>query len=298
MAIFQNQGPKSFGGGEALSSLAGSINDETQQRLKNKLQLALESSRIQQESEQRQKQMMLENQFNTISGPQLNAGLGVMGAKPLTPDQSAAYSNGVNKTTADTLFKGAASLNKPVSQSLGLRDNQFWEKQWVDTGKEMNISKASSRTPLGVAVTNNVRSQRASKLLNSSGTFTPQDLNLITTDISAIMKGGSPDEQLLRQQQYGSFYANGINLLQKITANPQNLNVPEVRQHLRDVVNGVISVDNGVIQDHVSNIESQRKDVISRRPNDWAKLKEKALGSSSNTSSGSSRDEVRKALGL
>lgn len=66
MAIFQNQGPKSFGGGEALSSLAAGINDETQQRLKNKLQLAMESARIQQESQARMQEAIQTHQLNQV----------------------------------------------------------------------------------------------------------------------------------------------------------------------------------------------------------------------------------------
>lgn len=161
--------------------------------------------------------------------------------------------------------------------SLGLRDEQFWEKQWVDTGKELDVTKATSRQPLGIAVTNNQKAGRAMKLLDSKKTFTPQDLSLITTDLTAMMKGGSPDEELLRQQQYPSYYQSGVNLLQRITNKPQELNSPEVKQHLREIVQGIVEVDNQVIRDHVDSVESSRSDVIARRPKDWEQAKAKAL---------------------
>lgn len=167
--------------------------------------------------------------------------------------------------------------SKPAPQALNVRDSQFWEKQWVDTGKDMDTSKASSRTPLGVATTNNQKAGRAMKLLNSKGTFTPQDQSLVTTDLTAMMKGGSPDEELLRQQQYGNLYTDAVTLLQRVTSSPQDLNLPEVRQHLGDIVKGIVQVDNQVIQGHVENVESTRADVIAKRPKDWEKLKGKTL---------------------
>lgn len=165
----------------------------------------------------------------------------------------------------------------PPKASLGLRDEQFWQKQWVDTAKDMDLSKASSRTPLGVATTNNMKAGRALKLLDSNKTFTPQDMSLITTDLTAMMKGGSPDEELLRQQQYGNLQTSGVQLLQKILSKPENLNTPEVKQHLREIIKGIVEVDNGVIRGHIDNIESGRADVIAKRPKDWEKLKAKAL---------------------
>jgi hypothetical protein len=141
----------------------------------------------------------------------------------------------------------------------------------------MDLTKASSRTPLGVAVTNNMKAGRAMKLLNQKGLYTPQDQSLVTTDLTAMMKGGSPDEELLRQQQYGNLYTSGVSLLQRITSKPQDLNLPDIRQHLRDVVKGIIEVDNQSIKDHVDTVESGRADVISKRPKDWETLKAKAL---------------------
>lgn len=274
MAINQQQS-ETFGNGIA-ESLQKNLFDPEQQRQKAKLALAMESSRLQQEDQIRQHQMRLGNQLSQVPGNQAGMALGMVGANSEEQDRVSGMGP-FHPATLDTLIKARAGQNRPVSASLGLRDNQFWQKQWVDTGKDMDISKASSRTPLGVAATNNVKSQRALKLLNSDKTFTPQDLNLVTTDVSSIMKGGSPDEQLLRQQQYGTYYGNGIQLLQQITANPRNLNVPGIRQHLKDVIEGVIGVDNGVINDHINSIESTRADVISRRPKDWENLKNKVL---------------------
>lgn len=165
----------------------------------------------------------------------------------------------------------------PAPASLGLRDEQFWAKQWVDAAKDMDVTKASSRTPLGVATINNQKSARATQLLNSKKAFTPQDLNLITTDLAAMMKGGSPDEELLRQQQYGNYYTQGVSLLQRLTSKPQDANLPEVKEHLKDVINGIVQVDNQVIKDHVDNVESGRADVIAKRPKDWEKLKSNVL---------------------
>lgn len=173
--------------------------------------------------------------------------------------------------------KFISEQSAPLKASLGIRDEQFWQKQWVDTAKDMDISKASSRTPLGVATTNNMKAGRALKLLDSKKTFTPQDMSLITTDLTSMMKGGSPDEELLRQQQYGNLQTSGIALLQQILSKPENLNTPEVKQHLREIIKGIVEVDNGVIRGHIDSIESGRADIIAKRPKDWEKLKAKAL---------------------
>lgn len=170
--------------------------------------------------------------------------------------------------------KGAAAKS-----SVGLRDEQYWRKAWVNAGKDMDLNSSSSRTPLGVAVRNNMSGGRAMKLLegNRDTPFTPQDQSLITTDIAAIMKGASPDEELLRQQQYPSLYKSGVELLQKITGKPQELNNPEVKKHLAEVVRGIVDVDNKVIQDHVDSMESKHQDVREKRPKDWEVMKAKAL---------------------
>lgn len=178
-------------------------------------------------------------------------------------------------------IKGTISKDAKA-QTLNVRDQQFWEKQWVDTGKDMDLGKASSRSPLGVAVSNNMKAGRALKLLDAKlkdqkYKFTPQDLSLITTDLTAMMKGGSPDEELLRQQQYGNISSQATGLIQRLSSSPQDLNVPEVKQHLRDIIKSIVEVDNQVINDHVSSVESTRADVIGKRPKDWEKIKAKAL---------------------
>lgn len=169
----------------------------------------------------------------------------------ITPQQEKQLSDAYNKKIG-----GGATL--------GLRDSQFWEKQWVDAGKDLDLTKAISRSPLGLAVRNNMSASRATKLLNTDKKFTPQDLKLVTTDLAAIMKQGTPDEELLRQQQYPTIYGNIKELWQKITANPQDLNVPEIRRHLRDVINGVIDVDNQTIKDHIDNVKSTRQETFSK----------------------------------
>lgn len=192
------------------------------------------------------------------------------------------------KSFAEKMF----TAQKPPSASVGLRDEQFYKKQWVDTAKEMDLSKASSRTPLGQAVTNNMKSMRGMKLLDTKGKFTPEDKSLVVTDLAAMMKQGAPDIELIRSQNYGSLYENFKELQQKITANPQNLDIPEIRQHLKEVINGIIEVDNNIIKGHVDNIESGRSDVIAKRPEDWKKLKEKTLSSIHTGGSGPKVGEV------
>ena len=122
-----------------------------------------------------------------------------------------------------------------------------------------------------------MKAGRGIKLLNSDKMYTPQDESLVTTDLTAIMKGGSPDEELLRQQQYGSLYKRGTELLQKITGNPKNLNDMEVRAHLRDVINGVKEIDNDVIKNHIDSLESTYADTIANHPKQWDAYKAKQL---------------------
>lgn len=162
--------------------------------------------------------------------------------------------------------------------NLGEKSAQFDERQWVKLGQEANLQEASSRKPLGVAVLNNMKAGRGMKLImDPTRQYTPQDESLITTDLTSIMKGGSPDEELLRQQQYGSYYKSGIQLLQKITGNPQSLNDPDIKAHLRDVIQGIREIDNEAIKNHFDALESQYMDAIKRRPDAWDKLKAKQL---------------------
>lgn len=190
---------------------------------------------------------------------------------------------------------------KPAT-GASLKDSQFKEKNWINLGKELDLPKASSRQPLGVAVTNNQKAGRAMDLLNRKGTFTPQDQSLVTTDLTAMMKGGSPDEELLRQQQYGSLYSNGVSLLQRITSNPQDLNIPEVRQHLKEVVQGIVKVDNQTIHGHLDSLEDTYKEAIKQNPKDYEKAKARALKfiheeSPADAGKGSAADYL-KGLGL
>lgn len=131
MAIFQTQGPKSFGGGEALSSLAGNINDETQQRLKNKLQLALESTRIENEQKAKQAQAAFEFQQQAIPGGAAGAYLGAVGI-PQEGQQAVANQGPIQPNVLDTLIKGGAAMS--ASKAKGqkpLRDHYTDEKGMI-----------------------------------------------------------------------------------------------------------------------------------------------------------------------
>lgn len=162
-------------------------------------------------------------------------------------------------------------------KTISLKDEQLLKKQWVSAGKDMDINTASSRSPLGVAVTNNQKASRAMKLLNTKGTFTPEDKRLITTDLAAMMKGGVPDKDSEAGQKYGSLLEDFVGVAAKVTASPKNLDVPEIRNHLREVMRGIVDVDNTTIKDHIDQMDSKYMDAAAWRPKEWEKMRGKAL---------------------
>jgi hypothetical protein len=147
------------------------------------------------------------------------------------------------------------------------------EKTALTLAQHINSLTATSRTLLGVAATNNMKSDRALLLLQDPDIDVTQK-DAAVTDFLSVMKQGSPDEQQLKKGMYGSLYEKGLELAQSVTGQPMQYKDTAVIDKLVKMFEGFKSIDNNVVDDNLGVYAAAAKGFISRNPEQWNKMAE------------------------
>ncbi len=159
----------------------------------------------------------------------------------------------------------------PRKEANAIKQEQFDETQWNKLGKAVNSLDKGSRTAVGMAATGNQRAARALALLDNPNMDTVLK-KYVEADLAGIMQGGAPHEQMLRQQGYDNLVTTYANLKQKLTSEPQAIKVPEIRQQLKDTIQGIIAVDNDVLDTNVGIAKESYLKAIKNDPKRFERL--------------------------
>lgn len=187
MAIYQPQYKTPLQGlveGVSKGYEEGFVKPEEERR-KYKLELAMKSSLIEQENQNRMQQMAQQNQLEQVSGPQAEASLGVLG-KTLTSQQRAAFEPGLNKGVLGGIMSGTAK-----EQSANLRNGRV-STRIVFKGNQSFIQKRDQAGNLVGEETIGINpsfQKEAAKVDADFGSVEPI-LNRLS---SAVEKFNSPD---------------------------------------------------------------------------------------------------------
>jgi hypothetical protein len=133
------------------------------------------------------------------------------------------------------------------SRANDIREIQFRENKWAQLEKELNALKVTARSAVGVSAIGNQRAARALDLLNNPG-MTTQLLEYVNSDLGGIMAGGVPHVEMLNRTTFGkNLVSNWANLKQRISSEPSAINIPEIRALLKETIQGILQVDNEVL---------------------------------------------------
>ena len=173
----------------------------------------------------------------------------------------------------------AGYLGVKVSQ----KQEQFDEMQWPKLVKAVNPLSASSRSAIGVAANSNMRADRALDILYDKHTTANEIKALVDADILAIMKGGVPDAEQLKNGLLNTFGADLQDKMQYWSNNPQEFDNPAVRNRLIEITKGLNHIDNSIIDKNLGMGAASYIPLIQRHPDWWAKVASATQAIGSNT---------------
>jgi hypothetical protein len=134
-----------------------------------------------------------------------------------------------------------AGADKALSWADVMSANQGLRRESLDLRKGEQAARASGKFDNDKIIKSSTEQQNKMSLakhtLETAPVLTPQILNEIQSDIAtAISTGGSHAASLEHQKQFSSYAIDFANLKQRITNRPQDIQSPEVRQYMADLV--------------------------------------------------------------
>jgi len=163
---------------------------------------------------------------------------------------------------AQRMIRDAVKQEAGQERRFGLMEETRNMLYWSKLQTAMNIYNAPAARAIGQASVNNMRADRALKLLDKDGDLTPPEYDIIANDLAAIFKGGVPDIISLDHQRYSTLMSDLASKLQYFKSSIQPVHLPEVRKRLRDVTMDVKKVDNEVIKDYLTSVATGYEDTI------------------------------------
>lgn len=163
----------------------------------------------------------------------------------------------------------ASKANRQYTQTLkqGQIDNQkqqFNAREEDKIGKEVNALSTNSRSALGLAGRNLIAADRALGVLDMK-TVTPQDLNSVSADISGIISG-TPTVSGTRHQEYNTLAKSASGFWQTLTSNPTDVNAPQIKQHLKDVIQKMRDISTDTINKNMEAVKSAHPTFVKNNP--------------------------------
>jgi hypothetical protein len=176
----------------------------------------------------------------------------------------------VPKTPTLKTPSGPRGITPAAGARLSQQKDQFEEKQWQALAKSINQLTSTSRSVVGQAATANLRGIRALDRLKSA--TTPQDLQLVNVDIAGIMKGGVPDKEEMQTTNYQNLATKWANLQQYLLSKPVNVDVPEVKKKLTDIITGFMEIDNNVFEKNTGVAKAAFSKIIKKDPQRFSQM--------------------------
>ncbi len=169
--------------------------------------------------------------------------------------------------------------------------NTEWDK--LDKITDPNI--ATNRSPLGMAGRANMAADRALTTLNQPD-VTNQEAGNVMADIASIYQSGNPTEFGMSEQGYRTIYAQAAGFKQWVTGQPQDALPDEIKDRLKNVLQGMKNTNTKVIKQNLNYIEKAHKNLIQKDPNKWNDIKSSLLTDLGDSSNGA--QSTLKAAGM
>jgi hypothetical protein len=160
--------------------------------------------------------------------------------------------------------------------ALSEKQDQFDERQKERLGAKVNNLNAGSRKALGVATINNLRADRFIQTTHQK-TLTSQDYSNLVADLQGIYKGGVPDQVMLQHGDYNSIQRKAAEILGAIEGKPENVNTPEIKQHLLELTKDIKEIDNKVITGNLGIEGAVYSRLIEKYPDWWEGVKKQVI---------------------
>jgi hypothetical protein len=225
--------PDIVAGIEANPNLKTAIGMQLQNELKNaQMQntAAINQYRQEQENQRNDKNIGSREDWHNMLAPIL---------QQKADQQGAAIDQRINKSIAGA---SASSEKQDFAKTKWLAD------QWQKFNKAVDPLTSSSRQAIGQSGINNIRAERVIETMqNPNIVKDPVVYKQAMLDLAGIFKGGVPDVGQEKQQSYDNIKTGLGSLIQKITANPQEIDQPEVKTQILNMVSSLKDVDNEVI---------------------------------------------------
>lgn len=167
--------------------------------------------------------------------------------------------NNASTATLENILKGIEGmanrqlssdyLNHAKQVTKDAKDRVQDDKDRSTFEKNVNASRASSRSVLGKAAQAQVSVDRLLDIVNNPNA-TAQDMSSVSSDLSQVISGAATISGSAHQEykNLATDYANGINY---IFSHANAVNIPEVKAHVADVANKMRDISSKVIQNNI-----------------------------------------------
>jgi len=173
---------------------------------------------------------------------------------------------------AQRMIRDAVKQEAGQERRYGLIEDTRDIKNWITLGKDINVSNAPAARAIGQAAVNNMRADRALKLLKGKRELTKNEYEFVVSDLAAIFKGGVPDIVSLEHQRYDSIKADVTEVIQYITSKPQEVSTPKTRNRLLDITNEIKDVDNDIILNYMDSVAAGYDYLVKENPERFARM--------------------------
>lgn len=165
------------------------------------------------------------------------------------------------------------------------KQNANDDKELAKMSTEINGLKASSRSAVGSAANAKVKAQRMIDILNDPNA-TPQDMQSAAADLNSIVSNTTTMSGT-EHQTYNNLqteYANGV---QYLLNRPHAADVPQVKQHMKDVANRMVGISDQVIAQNAGTVKAGHAGYVKRHPDEWQDLLNSTSAAAGGSTSGS-----------
>lgn len=165
-----------------------------------------------------------------------------------------------NDFNYDKLAAGADSNKAKATQKQASDD----EREVAKASKEANGLSASSRSVVGNAEKIKFAAKRLNDILDDPNA-TPQDMSAVAADMNGLI-AGTTTMTGTAHAEYSTLQNTLAKGLQYITSQPQAVDTPEVKQHIKDVANRMIKISDDVSNKHLNRVFAGRHELFQRHP--------------------------------
>lgn len=157
-----------------------------------------------------------------------------------------------------------AAMKDRSAKATTDRQSASDEKEIAKASKELNGLSASSRSVIGSAERIKAGGQRMITILDDPNA-TPQDMQSAAADMNAMISGNATVSGT-DHSSYNNLQTQFAKAVQYITSSPSAPDVPEVKQHMKDVANKIMALSDKIQEKQAGRVFAGRKAVFDRNP--------------------------------